>query len=416
MEFKSQADRIHKFLTRYQDIWQAEVLDGYPESISLYPQEWIDSLWNLPINDLHRFDSKLEVSQLHGTSLETFIKEAQTLTKIESVQNFQINELEDWAWTDVKLKKKHEIESLAPILKNLESTIPFNKIIDIGGGVGHFSRILAHYYQIDCISIDSEKSFQDSGKKRMNRYRKIPGAKSVQFENIYLGPNIQDEEKLRNILTKKSFTVGLHTCGALSNTVINSTLKFSGAGLLNFGCCYHKMEYLKDFPISEYYKRHFDLKMNIYAFTLATRAHGTISFDDFKLKWRVKNYRGALHLFLFHRLGIKNCFNVGELKNVKEYNLPFSHYIRSKLLHLKIEHLYSDEDFESFFNDQSTQETLRKMFLTSMIRWHIGRVLELFILLDRAIYLNEKNYQVSFKTYFDENISPRNIGILAIKN
>lgn len=414
MDFKSQADQIQKFLARYQQIWQAEVLDGYPISLDYYPSDWINSLWNLPITDLHCFDSKLSVPALQGTSLEAFINEAQELTQIEMAQNISLLPLEDWAWTDVKFKKKHEIERLAPFLKKLEEQLNFSTIIDIGGGVGHFSRILAHYFQIDCICIDRDKKFQESGKKRINRYRKLPLAKSIKFENIDFG-SIEDDEKLKTIINNNSFTVGLHTCGALANTVINSTLKYNGTGLLNFGCCYHKMKYLKDFPISHFYKNHFNLEMNVYAFTLATRAHGAISIEDFLLKWRVKNYRGALHLFLFHKLNIKDCFDVGELKNVKEYYLPFSHYMRSKLSQLNIEHQFSDEEFEHFFDEPNIKDILKKMFLASMIRWQIGRVLEFSILLDRAIYLEENNYKVQFDTYFEENVSPRNIGILAYK-
>jgi hypothetical protein len=55
------------------------------------------------------------------------------------------------------------------------------------------------------------------------------------------------------------------------------------------------------------------------------------------------------------------------------------------------------------------------MVLCNLIRWQLGRALEIYILLDRALFLEEHQYQVSVKTYFKESLSPRNIGILAIK-
>ena len=54
------------------------------------------------------------------------------------------------------------------------------------------------------------------------------------------------------------------------------------------------------------------------------------------------------------------------------------------------------------------------MFLCNIIRWQLGRALEVYLLLDRCLYLEEKGYQVSCLQFFDEEISPRNIGIGAI--
>jgi hypothetical protein len=414
MDFKSQATSIYNFLVKTKNIWEAEVLNNYPDSFNDYPDEWLESLWNLPINDWHLFDSKIKVSKLTNTTLQAFCDEAANLSKINPAAILEANKLEDWAWIGVKEKKKHEINRLAPHIKKLESNLLFERIIDIGGGVGHFSRVMAHYYQLNCISIDREKSFQESGKKRLLRYRKLSDARDVEFSEINFGSS-EDEDRLKNILNSKAFTIGLHTCGNLANTVMSTTLKHGGSGLLSFGCCYHKMTNENDFPKSTFFKDQLPLKLNIFALTLATRAHGPISFSDFELKNRVKNYRGALHLFLYHKLNRKNCFDVGELKNVKEYLLPFSHYIRSKLLILGIDHQFSDREFDDFYNDPKTQSTLKKMFLLSLIRWHIGRVLEVFILLDRVLYLEENQMKVSIQTYFEEEISPRNIGILATK-
>ena len=51
----------------------------------------------------------------------------------------------------------------------------------------------------------------------------------------------------------------------------------------------------------------------------------------------------------------------------------------------------------------------------NIIRWQFGRAIELWILLDRACYLQENKNEVIIGEYFDENISPRNIGIYARK-
>jgi hypothetical protein len=55
------------------------------------------------------------------------------------------------------------------------------------------------------------------------------------------------------------------------------------------------------------------------------------------------------------------------------------------------------------------------MFLCNIIRWQLGRLLEIYLLLDRCLFLEENGYKVKVEQYFEEALSPRNIGILALK-
>jgi hypothetical protein len=53
------------------------------------------------------------------------------------------------------------------------------------------------------------------------------------------------------------------------------------------------------------------------------------------------------------------------------------------------------------------------MLAAGLIRNALGRVMELYLLVDRAIFLEEKGYKVEVQEFFDEELSPRNIGITA---
>ena len=53
--------------------------------------------------------------------------------------------------------------------------------------------------------------------------------------------------------------------------------------------------------------------------------------------------------------------------------------------------------------------------MANLIRWQFGRALELIILLDRCHRLEELGFTTEIKSYFNERLSPRNIGILAYK-
>ena len=55
------------------------------------------------------------------------------------------------------------------------------------------------------------------------------------------------------------------------------------------------------------------------------------------------------------------------------------------------------------------------MICANLIRAATGRPIELYIICDRGALLEEHGYEVSLANYFDEKLSPRNIGILARK-
>ena len=136
--------------------------------------------------------------------------------------------------------------------------------------------------------------------------------------------------------------------------------------------------------------------------------------EDYNTKVQVKYYRYALHLFLMKHFNNKYFTDVGEC-HIRTYWGPFADYIRAKLDLLNLQHRFTDEDFNHFYADTDTQKELRVMFLCNIIRWQLGRSLEVLILLDRCIYLDEQGLDVKFEQYFKEALSPRNIGILALK-
>lgn len=387
-------------------------MNEYPETIKDYPAEWITLLDSLNEQELFDADCKRSVEKLRGSSFEVFLETIKKLTDIPRIPETPEVPLEDWAFQGVKKKKRHEIQKIVPVLKRVRDEIKFDRVVDIGGGVGHLSRILSHYHKIPSVSIDQNVEFQKIGKHRLLKFRKLEGAEDVQFLNLTFGQD-EDAADLKKVFHENSLGLGLHTCGALANTLIHATIDYKTLGLLNFGCCYHKMKADHDFPLSTFYKENKFKRLNLYGFTLATRSHAEMTFETYQTKERVKNYRYALHLFLMKYFNNKTFTDVGECQ-ISLYWEPFNFYISEKLKCLNIEHTFSDQDFNDFYNDPDLQKELRVMFLCNIIRWQLGRVMEAYILIDRCLYLEENGYEVTLKQYFDEALSPRNLGILAI--
>lgn len=387
-------------------------MNEYPETIDDYPAEWISLLDSLSEQELFDVDCKRPVKKLQGTSFEAFVQSIKDLTDIPNIPLTPELPLEDWAFQGVKKKKRHEIQKIVPVLKRVRDELKFDRVVDIGGGVGHLSRVLSHYHKIPSVSIDQNVEFQNIGKQRLLKFRKIEGAEDVKFMNLTFGKD-EDSADLKKVFHENSLGLGLHTCGPLANTLINATIDYQTKGLLSFGCCYHKMKSHVDFPLSNFYKDENFPVLNLFGFTLATRSHAEMTFDTYQTKERVKNYRYALHLFLMRHFNNKTYTDVGEC-HLSTYWKPFHVYISEKLKHLNLKHSFSDQYFDDFYADPSLQKELRVMFLCNIIRWQLGRAMEVYIQVDRCLYLEEHGYVVSLEQYFDEALSPRNLGILAL--
>lgn len=420
MDFKKKAKELFDFLMPYEQIWQEEMLDHYPHSLNHYPEELLKSLRSLDDNELWQIDSKklTNIPHLQNSSLQFFYQRLNDLCDIPMYEVNKNFKYDAWVWDEMKQKKRHEVSALIPIISQLNQKYHFEHLNDIGGGVGHLSRTVAYYSKIPTNVLEREINFIERGKSIIELKkikRRIPqDAKEIKFEKINFG-NQTDEQKLSQLISPRSFTLGLHTCGSLAYKVIETTTHFKTYGLLNFGCCYGKLTSLNDYPVSNFFKQQDHLNFNLFSLTLASRSHAPISFDEFKIKKRVKYYRYALHFLFIEKFNRSDILSVGEV-HTREYSKPFSQYALARFEHLNISCPLSKDELESFFQSEKIQGQLFEVFIRNIIRWNLGRALEVYFLLDRAIYLEELGYKVQMNTYFKEEISPRNIGILAIKS
>lgn len=403
---------LKKLLDRYPQIWKREVLNFYPQSLNDYPEEWVNALSNLSQEELWKIDSHIDYSPIEGTSLYDYILGIRKLIQVESNEDFKELSLPDWAYIKVKNKKKHELDRMVSAANNLATESLTNKFVAIGGGVGHLSRLLAHYYGHNCIDIDMDGELQLVGEKRLTKYPVPDGAGSVQFIQQKIDKN-SNQKVVEETFTEDTITLGLHTCGSLAVRHIETAASNRVAGLINFGCCYLKTEDFDDFNISSYAQAD-PLDFTNHSLTLASRSHTEISLKEYKLKERVKSYRYIAHLYCCKRLGINEFLTFGDGKE-SLYREDFATYINDKLPKLGIEIADSAEEINDFYESEEIQSLFKKMYLMNIIRWQIGRAVEQYILCDRALYLEERGYQVSLRTFFDEKLSPRNIGITATR-
>ncbi len=415
MNYETRIKEIAHFLHSITPIWKDEILHSYPHYKNHYPQNWIDDLDNLSDRELYLFDSRASYSQLSDAKLISFVQKIQELTKLP-LQKTKEEGLPSWAFNQVKEKKKHEITILCNYIEELQEKTSFERVCDIGGGKGHLARVLAFYYGLDAVTIDQDLQLQELGKIRLSKYPAPEKSKNLQFINAQFGKEKPDlKNKIDDLFKGDVLTIGLHTCGPLAISHIQRSLEQKSKIILNFGCCYNKLNPALHMNLSKTAKS-LAIDFSPHALTLASRGHHKMSWEDYNLKKKVKNFRYALHLLFYQKLNIKTFISVGEA-SAHSYKGEFSDYALQKLNDLNINytgHSLSPENLNHFIKEKDIQHKIRRMFLCNIIRWQLGRVVELFILLDRALWLQENGHKVTLQEYFDPKLSPRNIGISAV--
>jgi len=405
--FNKQFNQLYSFLNEFENIALNEVLQSYPKCRNDYPTEWVDYLLNITTEQLWELDSKKILTKKAPQSFIDYMTNIKKLTSIPRLEAKKIHKLPSWAWHKISHKKRHEIEQI------INNHHDHNLIIDICGGQGNTSRIYSNYLNIKSLVIDFDQDLIDLGKKRVNKYPLPNESKEINFIKANLNKVDDVVSKLKDVTNSNndsSFILGLHTCGSLAIDFFKVNEKLD-TSFLNFGCCYGKLNPKSEVNLSEISKKN-SLKWSNYALTLATRSNFNQDFDTFLFTKNVKEYRYALDLYIKEELGIKKFLNLGNSPTTL-YKKSFKEYVIVNLKNLNLEII---SDPELFFNSKYIQNEVKKMFILTIIRWQLARPLEVYILLDRYFYLIEKNINVSINQYFDESLSPRNIGLSYFKN
>lgn len=410
MNHRERLLQIRDFLKPYQEIWQNEIMLMYPEPLKGHSLEWIEDLrrfQNKP--DVIRLEKKDVFDYIQNPSLIEFYKKLEELGQLPQVRSYPPMPENSFTWLYIIPKKQHEIKLLAPHLNHLYHQQKIDQVLDIGGGIGLLAQTLNNQYQLKVTSVDMNPVLQDTGIKRHEKNAKNPHNK-VQYKNI----KVETGGDFSNLLEAKVMPVGLHTCGRLALDIIKVSALKKVPALVNFGCCYHTLDQTAELQnLSHFSQSNDPIWMSKYALTLSCRAHRKMSENDYDLKMKVKFYRYAIHILLHDHYGIKEIVNLGN-SNPKLYNESFGDYVLEQFKRIDLSPKHTIHELNTFFGDPELKLLIEQMLAAGLIRNAFGRVLELYLLLDRAIYLEEQGYQVQVEEFFDEELSPRNIGITAV--
>ena len=405
MDFQKRFQEISDFLKPYQRIWENEIMLMYPDPLGAFPLDWVEDIAQYKNqDDVIRLSRKEVSSYITNPSLIAFYKRIEELCELPSPEALPPFPEQKNSFLFMIPKKQHEIKNLAPFVNSFYKNHEIKNIVDIGGGIGHLAQTLTSHYGLKTTTLDMDPVLQETGRARFKN-------KEVDYVNVKVDAS---SEEFKSVLSETSLTLGLHTCGPLAVHQIRASSAQKIKGLINFGCCYEK---LLPFPEEQNIsKAAHELKsplvFNRFALTLATRAHRKMNDKDYELKLKVKYYRYAIHFLLHDEYAVKTLSPLGN-SSANLYNESFVTYVTQQFERIKIELKHSKEELDQYFESQHVQDLIWKMLSADLIRNAFGRLMELYIVLDRVLFLQEAGYKVQLLEFFDESLSPRNLGIVA---
>ena len=400
--------QINAFLKKYHQLWQPPVLAFYPEPLKYLPAEWTQYLKSAPEEDLFKLsnykctgkglplglpsDLKAMLSEMQDLVAFPFYHHDQSILETDPIYKQQINAL--------NLKKSHELRNLGPLVKDFADDLDAKLLVEVGGGKGYLS-LAASGCRADHMVIDLAEDLLGKCQSYFDRWERKKNLKCVIKK-------IEDSDFQKDCeIPKESLLAGLHLCGNLSIFFIKSVIKNKNLGVVSLGCCYHRLE---DGDQNLSGLGQFHLGTSEYRLALAPYHYKCIETYRNNV---IKNiYRYGLFC-IYHKItnimptmGVLNDYEYPKDASVVDFEGFLS--LNSAKFDLPISQAEALQMFKSGI-DQLAMDMERYEFIRRML----SRVVEVYLILDRRLYLEQNGMDATIVQLFDGRLSPRNLGIIA---
>ncbi|XP_043247916.1 methyltransferase-like protein 25 [Colletes gigas] len=410
-------DNVLSFINTYHKLINCHIVDFITEN-----------LWETCLPDALR--SELEKDKIDCTcwteneshpALNNFMKSAKRLSLqscsveitpndladiLPNIKNINKCKCKSTKTEFMNAKKSHEVESLGNIIGTV-ATSTGSLVIDAGAGKAYLSTFLAENHKVPVLAIDCSQSCWKGAICRQKKLKKK--MKYSQSLVRYVVEEINEKTDYARMvkenfcdwnLDRNLVLTGLHTCGSLTHSIIETFLATDDIHLLCIvPCCYHLT--------NETFNKRINFSKN--ARMLAQQSIERSTENKFVSSSLF--YRAVLQVIL-HSIGIYNA-RVGR----RGPSHDFVSYAQWAFSRIGVES-GKIPSLEKLENTYQFYVHLTKRFCTfQMLRVHMGLVLEAAIMLDRIIFLQKSNQcsKVAILRLFDPVLSPRHYGIIAIK-
>jgi len=300
----------------------------------------------------------------------------------------------------IRARKREQVDALLGAVTPLVEGA--RRIVDVGAGSGHFSRLAAELFERETWALDRDAARLRRGSERNEERQRSVGNLPVRFVQVDVG-----EHALR--FEADDLAVGLHACGELGDRLVGAA-SAAGCDVVLVSCCLQKTRAEQRLPLSRTAARAgFELQRNVLGLTnLTSRVQGVEATLSANLGAR--ETRLALR-YLLRARGL--AVNAGEEMrgiNRRRAQAGFDELAERALARLGLGAPTSSELQAHAAEARRDHASMRRLALP---RNMLARLVELAVVLDRAALLEERGAYVRVAEFVEQRVTPRNTVLFA---
>ena len=300
-----------------------------------------------------------------------------------------------WLENGIGGRKLQQIDALCRYWP--EQALP---VIEWCAGKGHLGRILSHRFSVPVTSIEWQGALCQQGEALAGKYN---------LAQRFICADVLNDP-LQQVLQPQQQLVALHACGQLHITMLEQAVQAGCWQLQLVPCCYHLIEQSHYQPMSEV-----GLAADLY-----------LTKDDLKLVvqgqvtagGRIEKLRGTEVLWRLAydelRADISGQTSYRPLASVAKhwFSGEFASFVHWAAGQHQLD-VPASIDGQHYL--QRAEQRLKLVQKIELVRHLFRRPLELWLALDKALYLQQHGYAVTLNELCDYHITPRNLLLSAVK-
>ena len=297
-------------------------------------------------------------------------------------------------------RKRAQIDAFAWLIAPLLSRA--SRVVDVGCGHGHLTREIAERIEVPVVGLERDVVLA-------GRARALSAAASPSFA-------VTDVLRDGLALSAEDCVIGLHACGELGDAIVESVAA-SRASVALVGCCLQKRRAPSRRPLCNVGEVELAAALELPK-TLLGLSNLTPREEGVEAT-RVENLAARERRLVLHRL--LEGLGVGPLRlgaEIEGLNRRAAHDDLASLVGRAFALRGLAPPSASAIDDaakwaRAQHERSRRL---SLPRTMLARVLEVFVLVDRARYLEERGYSVEIGALFPASVSARNLALVASRS
>ncbi|WP_051117093.1 methyltransferase [Vibrio campbellii] len=396
---KTQFQFINDCLIENQSLWR---FDPFQSSLhaslpwqAQHPQlcQWLASLTPSQIEE-YKAEPELALQ-----ALRPFLPELKTLAELTHLEPLALNGLKLARGLDSGIpgRKLEQISSMGEAAIQHHHGVEW---LEWCSGKGYLGRILTTQTDQPVTSFEYQQALCDSGQQAANEHHwKMTFIQGDAFNS-----------QARAVFKPTQHAVALHACGDLHVRLMQYGSENGIAAMTISPCCYHLIQSEQYQPMSEQGRAS---SLSLSKQELRIPLQQTVTGGERVRRHRQQEmvFRLGFDLITRQALGMEGYQPVPSIRK-SQLSDGFESLCRWAAEQKGID-LSQEIDFDHF--EKLSEQRFWQMERLSLVQLVFQRPLEIWLALDKALYLEERGYRVRLAEFCAKSVTPRNILIRAYK-